>query len=45
MTLKDIYLIQSQLDQHEASHGKFTTEVTRLELVLIETHVKLADIF
>jgi len=44
MTFKDTYLIQSQLDQHEANHGKFTIEVARLELVLTETHVKLADL-
>ena len=44
MTLKDTYLIQSQLDQHKANHGKFTIEVARLELVLTETCVKLADL-
>jgi len=45
MTLKDTDLIQSQLNQHKANHGKFTIEVARLELVLTETHVKLADLF
>ena len=44
MTLKDAHLIQSQLDQHQANHGQFTIEVARLELVLTETHVKLADL-
>jgi len=44
MTLKEAHLIQSQLDQHKANHGQFTIEVARLELVLTETHVKLADL-
>jgi len=44
MTLKDAHLIQSQLDQHKTNHGQFTIEVARLELVLTETHVKLADL-
>jgi len=44
MTLKDAHLIQSQLDQHKANHGQFTIEVARLELVLTETHIKLADL-
>jgi len=44
MILKDVHLIQHQLDQHKANHGQFTTEVARLELVLTETHVKLADL-
>jgi len=44
MILKDVHLIQHQLDQHKANHGQFTIEVARLELVLTETHVKLADI-
>jgi len=44
MTLKDAHLIQSQLDQHKANHGQFTIEVARLELILTETHVKLADL-
>jgi len=44
MTLKDAHLIQSQLDQHKANHGQFTIEVARLELVLTETHGKLADL-
>jgi len=45
MTLKETNLIQSQLNQHKANHGKFTIEVARLELLLTETHVKLADLF
>jgi len=44
MTLKEINLIQSQLQQHKANHGKFTIEVARLELLSTETHVKLADL-
>ena len=44
MILKDVHLIQHQLDQHKANHGQFTIEVARQELVLTETHVKLADI-
>jgi len=44
MILKDVHLIQHQLDQHKANHGQFTIAVARLELVLTETHVKLADL-
>ena len=44
MTLKEINLIQSQLQQHKATHGKFTIEVAKLELLSIETHVKFADL-
>jgi len=44
MTHKEINLIQSQLQQHKANHGKFTIEVARLELLSTETHVKLADL-
>jgi len=44
MILKDVHRIQHQLDKHRTSHGQFTIEVARLELVLTETHVKLADI-
>ena len=44
MILKDVHLIQHQLDQHRTNHGQFTIEVARQELVLTETHVKLADI-
>ena len=44
MTLKETKLIHSQLNQHKANHGKFTIEVARLELLLTETHVKLADL-
>ena len=44
MILKDINLIQSQLQQHQATHGKFTIEVAKQELLLTETHVKLADL-
>ena len=44
MILKDIDLIQSQLQQHKATHGKFTIEVAKQELLLNETHVKLADL-
>ena len=39
MTLKEVRLIQNQLDQHKANHGQFTIEVTRLELVLTERHM------
>jgi len=44
MILKEINLIQSQLQQHKATHGKFTIEVAKQELLLTETHVKLADL-
>jgi tetratricopeptide (TPR) repeat protein len=44
MILKDVHRIQHQLDEHKTNHGQFTIEVARLELVLTETHVKLADI-
>jgi hypothetical protein len=44
MILKDVHRIQHQLDQHRTNHGQFTIEVARQELVLTETHVKLADI-
>jgi len=44
MTLKETNFIHSQLNQHKANHGKFTIEVARLELLLTETHVKLADL-
>jgi len=44
MILKDAHLSQNQSDQHKANHGQFTIEVARLELVLTETHVKLADL-
>ena len=44
MTLKEIHLIQSQLQQHKANHGQFTIQVARLELVSTETHVKLGDL-
>jgi len=44
MTLKETNLIHSQLNQHKANHGKFTMEVVRLELLLTETHAKLADL-
>jgi len=44
MILKDVHLIQHQLNQYKTNHGQFTIEVARLELVLTETHVKLADI-
>jgi len=39
MILKDIDLIQSQLQQHKATHGKFTIEVAKQELLLTETHI------
>jgi len=39
MTLKEINLIQRQLQQHKANHGQFTIEVARLELLSTETHV------
>jgi len=44
MILKDINLIQSQLQQHQATHGKFTIEVAKQELLLTEKHVQLADL-
>jgi len=44
MILKDINLIQSQLQQHKATHGKFTIEVAKQELLLTTTHVNLADL-
>jgi len=44
MTLKEINLIQSQLQQHKANHGQFTIEVARLELLSTETHVKLGHL-
>jgi len=45
MILKEINLIQSQLKQHKDTHGKFTIEVAKQELLLNETHVKIADLF
>jgi len=44
MILKEIDLIQSQLQQHKVTHGNFTIEVAKQELLLTETHVKLADL-
>jgi hypothetical protein len=44
MTLKEINLIQSQLQQHKATYGKFTIEVAKLQLLSTETHVKIADL-
>jgi len=44
MSIKDINLIQSQLQLHQATDGQFTIEVTKQELLLNETHVKLADL-
>ena len=44
MTLKEITLIQRQLQKHKANHGQFTIEVARLELFSTETHVKLGDL-
>jgi len=44
MILKEISLIQSQLQRHNVTHGKFTIEVAKQELLLTETHVKLADL-
>jgi len=41
MILKEITLIQRQLQKHKANYGQFTIEVARLELVHTETHVKL----
>jgi len=43
-TLKEINLIQGQLQKHKANHGQFTIEVARLELLFTETHVKLGDL-
>jgi len=44
MILKEFDPIQSQLQLHKATHGKFTIEVAKQELLLTETHVKLADL-
>jgi len=44
MTLKEINLIQRQLQKHKASHWQFTIKVARLELLSTETHVKLGDL-
>jgi len=44
MILKEIDLMQSQLQQHKVTHGNFTIEVAKQELLLTETHVKLADL-
>jgi len=44
MTLKEIILIQRQLQKHKANHGQFTIEVARLELSSTETNVKLGDL-
>jgi len=44
MILKEITLIQRQLQKHKANHGQFTIEVARLELVHTETYVKLRDL-
>jgi len=44
MILKEINLIQRQLQKHKANHGQFTIEVARLELPSTETHVKLGDL-
>ena len=44
MILKDINLIQSDLQQHKATHGESTIEVAKPELLLTETHVNLADL-
>jgi len=42
--LKEINLIQNQLKQHHDTHGRFTIEVAKQELLLIERHVKIADL-
>jgi len=44
MILKEINLIQSQLKQYKDTHGKFTIEVAKQELLLTETQVKIADL-
>ena len=44
MILKDINLIKSQLQQHKATHRKFTIEVAKQELLLTTIHVDLADL-
>jgi len=44
MILKEINLIQSQLKQHKDTHGKFTIEIAKQELLLTEKHVKIADL-
>jgi len=44
MILKEITLIQRQLQKHKANHGQFIIEVARLELSSSETHVKLGDL-
>jgi len=44
MILKEINLSQSQLKQHQETHGMFTVEVAKLELLLTEMHIKIADL-
>jgi len=44
MILKEINLSQSQLKQHQETHGMFTVEVAKLELLLTEMHIKFADL-
>ena len=44
MILKEITLIQRQIQKHKANHGQFTMEVARLELVHTETNVKFGDL-
>jgi len=44
MILKEINLIQSQLKQHKDTHGNFTIEVAKQELLSTETHVNIADL-
>ena len=44
MIPKEINLIQRRIQEHTANHGQVTIEVTRLELLHIETRVKLGDL-
>jgi len=44
MMPKEINHIQQRIKKHKANHGQFTIEVARLELIHIETRVKLGDL-
>jgi len=44
MILKEINLSQSQLKQHQETHGIFTVEVAKLEILLKEMYIKNADL-
>ena len=44
MIPKEINLLKRRIQKHKANHGQFTIEVSRLELIHIETRVKLGDL-